>query len=993
MSRTSFHDSRARLAARRCIGILLLALLAAPLLRSQPAPAAETHRSPDGRYTYSVIPGDPMRARIYTLSNGLTVMLSVNALEPRIQTLIATKAGSKNDPADHTGLAHYLEHMLFKGTDRFGTRDFAREKPLLDQIEDLYETYNHTTDQAERRRIYRAIDSVSGVASTFAIANEYDKLVGSIGAVNTNAFTSVEQTVYQNDIPSNQLRKWLAIESERFRNPIFRIFHTELEAVYEEKNIGLDDDNDKVSDRGMAALFHNHPYGTQTTIGTIEHLKNPSLKAIRKYYGTYYVPNNMAIILAGDFDPDLTIAWIDSTFGSMTPKPIPAFTFAPEQTRTAPTVEHVYGPDPESVHIGFRLPGAGTRQAMLLELTDLLFAYKTAGLIDLNLKKRQKVLDAWSSPWIMKDYSTHWFTGLPKEGQSMEEVRKLLLGQIELLKKGKFDEEAMRGVLKNMRVDEIKRNQSNAGRAFTMMDAFTLGVDWNEYTRKLDMMEKVTKQEIVEFARKYYTNDYAVIYKHTGIDTTVVKVEKPPITPVEVNGDAQSEFVRALLATPATKIDATFLDYGKEITTLRLKNGLPIYYLPNNDNQLFTLYYVFDMGSWNDRKLPMAIRYLQYLGTDKYSADQLARKFFNLGCEFDVSVGDEQVYLSLSGLRENFEPALKLFEEMLANVRPDQKALKGMIDQELKVRADAKLDKQAILWRGMLNYAEYGPKNPFTDRLSEKELKSLKADELTRYIRTLSDYSHTVLYYGPTGGDELKGLLDANHRMAASPLAPLPARVYPRKEMKENIVYFVNFDMVQAEILWLNRSQQFDPATVPVASLFNEYYGGSMASVVFQNLRESKALAYSTFARYDIPKKQGEPFYILGYIGTQADKIGEAVPAMNGLLNDMPRTEQAFTAAKEGLRNQMETGRITRADILFDYLTARKRGLDHDIRRDIYGSLEGMTLDDLQRFHDQQYKDRAYAYCVLGSKERIDMKELGKYGRVVELSLKDVFGY
>jgi predicted Zn-dependent peptidase len=399
------------------------------------------------------------------------------------------------------------------------------------------------------------------------------------------------------------------------------------------------------------------------------------------------------------------------------------------------------------------------------------------------------------------------------------------------------------------------------------------------------------------------------------------------------------------------------------------------------------------MGNRNDRRLPFALRYLQYLGTDKYTADQLARKFFDLGCEFSVNAGDDQSYIALSGLQESFVPAVKLFEEMLDNVRPDKGALAGMIDQELKMRADAKLDKETILWRGMLEYAEYGPKNPFTDRLSEKELRALSAEDLTTMLHTITDFRHKVLYYGPGGKDELTAELNADHRMPATPVAPPPETVYTRSDIKENVVYFVDFNMVQAEIVWLGRSAQFDPATVPVASLFNEYYGGSMASVVFQNLRESKALAYSTFARYDIPQRKSDPFYIVGYIGTQADKLNEALPAMNSILNDMPRTERAFTAAKEGLRNQMETGRVTRADILFDYLAAQKQGLDHDIRSDIYGKLDRETLDDLQRFHDQYYKDKPYAYCVLGSKKRIDMKELGKYGRVVTLSLKDIFGY
>ncbi len=948
---------------------------------------------PAGNYTYASVPNDPLGVRVYTLKNGFTVMISVNKSQPRIQTLIATKAGSKNDPASHTGLAHYLEHMLFKGTDRYGTKDYAKEKVYLDQIEALYEQYNHTTDAAQRRAIYHSIDSVSGIAARYAIANEYDKLTGSIGATGTNAFTSVEQTTYVNDIPQNQLEKWLTIESERFRAPVFRLFHTELEAVYEEKNIGLDNDDRKVYESMLAGLFKHHPYGTQTTIGTVEHLKNPSLQEIRKYYNTYYVPNNMAMILAGDLDPDATIAMVDKYFGGFPSKPVPAFTFQPEVPRSSPEEVNVYGPDAENLVIAYRFPGAGTRDALLLELTDLLLAYKTAGLIDLNLKKQQRVLDASSSPNIMKDYSLHRFTGVPKQGQTLEEVRDLILEQINKLKRGDFDETMLKAVIRNLKVDQIRQYESNDGRAFAMLDAFVLGQPWADYAGKLDAMSRLTKQEIVDFANRYYNNDYLVVYKRSGEDKSIVKVEKPAITPVDVNRDDQSPFLKKVLGTPAPAIKPVFLDYKHDIQRVSLKNGVDMLYLQNKENDLFSLYYVFDMGRRNNRTLPYAIKYLQYLGTDKYSAEQLSKEFFKLGCEFGVSTGEDQVYVSLSGLKESYEPALKLFEELLANVRPDPKALEGVIGQDLKARKDAKQDKQTILWSGLRNYAIYGKNNPFTDRLPEADVRALKADDLVRQIKELNGFKHRVLYYGPDASQSVAASLNAFHRTPATLRDYPPAVDYARKDMNENVIYFADFDMVQAEVVWLSKSEPFSASTVPVASLFNEYYGGGMSSVIFQTIRESKALAYSTFAAYQVPAKKTDPCYILSYVGTQADKLPEAVPAMNELLTTMPRTEQSFSTARDGLKNQIETERITKTAILFSYLAAEKRGLDYDIRKDVYAGLNKLTLNDLNSFHNARYKGKAYAYCVLGSKSKVNMDELKKYGRVVNVSMEELFGY
>src|SRR5580698_8068106 len=288
------------------------------------------------KYAYVTVPNDPTNGRIYTLPNGLTVYISQYKAEPRIQALIATKAGSKFDPHDATGLAHYLEHMLFKGTDKYGTADYAKEKPLLNEIDSLFEQYRHITDTAQRTAMYHKIDSVSQLASHYAIANEYDKMMTAIGSRGTNAFTSVEQTVFQEDIPSNELEPYLQIESDRFQNPEMRLFHTELEAVYEEKNRNLDNDDEKVYEAQNALLFKKHPYGTQTTIGTIHDLKNPSLKDIINYFHTYYVPNNLVMSLSGDVNPDTAIREIDKYFGSYPSKPVPNFDPPKEDPITAP---------------------------------------------------------------------------------------------------------------------------------------------------------------------------------------------------------------------------------------------------------------------------------------------------------------------------------------------------------------------------------------------------------------------------------------------------------------------------------------------------------------------------------------------------------------------------------------------------------------------------------------------------------------------------------
>jgi len=955
---------------------------------------SQTETYTSGNYTYETVNGDPLKARIYKLQNGLTVFMTIYKNEPRIQTYIAVKAGSKFDPSDATGLAHYLEHMLFKGTDKYGTKDFEREKVYLDKIINLYDVYCNTTDKNERTKIYHQIDSFSGIASQYAIANEYDKMLSSIGSKGTNAYTWVEQTVYTNDIPSNQLEKWLTIESERFRHPVMRLFHTELEVVYEEKNIGLDNDGNKEWEALFLGLFPTHPYGTQTTIGTIENLKNPSIQKVINYYNTYYVPNNMAISLSGDFDMDEAIKLIDEKFGKLPPKDVPEFIPPVESPITSPVIKEVYGPESEEMYIGYRFGGVSTPDVDMVTMISKILYNRTAGLIDIDLVQSQKVLDASAFLMDFKDYSSFLLYGKPRNGQTLEEVKDLLLTEVEKLKKGDFPDWLTEAIINNIKLDETKSLESNRRRAHAFIDAFILGIPWQDYISQTDRLSKITKEDIVKFANERFGNNYVIAYKRKGEDKNVQKVEKPQITPVNVNREEQSKFLTDLVNMPAPDIQPVFPDYKNDIKQTQLSNGTPVYYIENTENSTFNLYYVLDFGTNSDKKLGLAIGYLEYLGTSKYSPSELKQEFFKIGCSFSVSSSEDQVYVSLGGLSDNFDKGLELFEEFLSDIQPNKDALDNLVNDILKEREDNKLSKDNILWDAMFSYAKYGPQSPFTNRLSENELKSITPEELVSILSKLEKYPHMVLYYGPLGVDALAANLNAKHIIKGEQL-PLPLQVdFPEKPTDENIIYFVNYkDMVQAEIIFLSKDGLYDKNKAPYISMFNEYFGSGMSGIVFQELRESKALAYATFASYSTPQKKENSYYIFTYIGTQADKLAEAMKGTLDILNEMPESQITFDAAKNSLLNQIKTSRTTKTSIIFDFLAAKKRGLDYDIRKDIYEQVPALTLTNIKKFQMENLKNRNYAILVLGDKDKIDMKVLEKYGKVKSLSLEEVFGY
>lgn len=944
-------------------------------------------------YKYDSVPGDPMKVRIYTLDNGLKVYMTVYKNAPRIQGAIAVKTGSKNDPSNNTGLSHYLEHMMFKGTDKYGSLDYAKEKPQLDKIDSLYEVYKTQKDTVLRKKTYHLIDSISGVASTFAIANEYDKMMAAIGAKGTNAFTSVEQTVYIDDIPSNQLETWLTIESERFRMPVFRLFHTELEAVYEEKNISLDNDDEKAWDSLSSGIFKKHPYGTQTTIGTVEHLKNPSLKALRAYYNEKYVPNNMAICISGDFNPDEAIKLIDEKFGSMQKKEVKPFISPVEDPITKPVVKEAIGPNAESVMLAFRLGGANSKDVDVMTLMDMILANSTAGLIDLNLVQQQKVLSAGSYADVMKDYSMHVFYGNPKEGQKLEDVKDLLLSQIELVKKGDFPNWLLSAIISDLKLQEIKKQESNMSRDFEMMTSFIEETAWKDNVELSDRLSKITKQDVIDFANKNYGTNYVVVYKRTGEDKNVNKVIKPTITPVTINRDVQSAFLTDILAKVPYEINPVFVDYDKDVKKFSVEDNIQCYYNENKENKTFTLYYIFEMGSNNDKKLPLAIDYLPYLGTSKLKPAEVKQEFYKAGCTFDVSSSEDQVYVSLSGLSENFTKGLELFENLLADAQPDQEALDNLVSDKLKQREDNKLSKDVILWSGMDNYGTYGPKNPYTNILSEAELKAVKANELITQIKGLTSYQHSIMYYGTQPVDTLKILLNKYHKVPAT-LKTIPAETkFEELPTTENKIYVVDYDMKQVEIVMLSKSGKFDKANVPSIRLFNEYFGSGMNSVVFQELRESKALAYSSYAGYTSPYRLDKSHYIYSFIGTQNDKLPEAMKAMFDVINNMPESEKSFDAAKEAIIQKIRTERVTKTNILFNYYNAKKLGLTYDIRKDVFEKVPAMKFADLLAFQQKYLKDKKYTILVIGKKKDLDIKTLENYGKVTYLKLEDVFGY
>ena len=943
---------------------------------------------------YDTVPGDPTGTRIYTLDNGLKVYMSVNRDEPRITAHIAVRVGSKNDPRETTGLAHYFEHLMFKGTESFGTQNYSLEKPLLDEIEQLFEVYRNTTDEKERAAIYHRIDSVSYEASKYAIPNEYDKLMAAIGASGTNAYTSYDVTCYTENIPSNELENWAIIQADRFANNVIRGFHTELETVYEEKNMSLTDDTEKMYDAIFASLFKKHPYGLQTILGSQQHLKNPSITNIKNYYKEWYVPNNMAVCISGDLDPDKAIKVIRKHFGSLRPNPdLQYLEYEPEDPISEPIVTEVRGLESPKVMIAWRFPGANDPDNLKLTLIGDILYNGTAGLIDINVNQPQKVLSLYGGVYSLADYSVLMFIGEPKQGQSLEEVKDIILGQVDILKKGEFDESLLAATANNYKLSQMRMTERASGMVSAYVSSFINNEPWSSTVHMVDNISAITKDDIVAYANAHLGDNYAEVLKLQGEDTGIEKIEKPHITPILTNRDTSSQFLRDIMASEVAPIEPVFVDFDKDMDILTAKAGIPVYYKQNTTNGIFQLVYVFETGSDTDKMLSYAMQYLDYLGTEDMSPMEYRQAFYNLACSYAVIPGSDVTYAVVSGLAENMEEAVSLFEKLIAGATANPEALAGMKANILQQRSNAK-HEQMSNFRMLQMYGVYGKDNPARSDLSDRELRGLTDRTLLERIHNLFDYEHKVLYYGPLTGEETVNSVNALHQVPEK-LIPLEGtRKYREQLTKENRILLAPYESNQIYLFsFSNNGETYDPAVVPAATMYNAYFGGGMNGIVFQEMREARGLAYSASARYELPARKDGYCLYTDFIATQNDKMIDALDAFNSIINDMPVSQNAFDIAKESLLNNIRTQRTIKSDVLWAYLEAQKLGLDYDINRDIYNSVLNYTLQDVIDFQQNTVKDRTYTICILGDPENLDLKSLTKYGKITRLTTDEIFGY
>ena len=505
-------------------------------------------------------------------------------------------------------------------------------------------------------------------------------------------------------------------------------------------------------------------------------------------------------------------------------------------------------------------------------------------------------------------------------------------------------------------------------------------------------MSHITKGDIIKWAEKYLRDDnYAIVYKRQGEDKDVIKVTAPKITPIKSNRDMQSTFLAEITGTEVDPIEPVFVDYEKSLSKFNV-NGLDVLYVHNKLNDLTDLTYQFNIGKQNDPALELAVGYLEYLGTPTRSAEEIAQEMYQLACSFDLYSGISTSIISISGLSENIPAAMNIVEDLIYNAVPDEEILANLKSDMLKERADAKLN-QGACFNALQEYIFLGKDFVKSTTLSDKQIEDLTSEELLGKIRNLMDCNHEVSYYGPATENEVKELIRENHRIAEN-LKPLTLRYPEAVPTPSAKVYLAPYDAKQIYYLqYSNNGEKLDLEADPYIKLYNEYFGGGMNAIVFQEMREARGLAYSASGRLLEPEYKDDSYKYFAFIATQNDKMQTAIEAFDEIINDMPVSETAFNIAKEALTTKYRTERITGRNILRSYQNARDMGITEPRSKKIYEKLPELTLEDVKNTQEKWVKDRTYCYGILGDIKNLDTDYLKTLGTVEVLTLEDIFGY
>lgn len=944
--------------------------------------------------------GDPFKVHQFTLKNGLKVYFTQNKQAPEFYSEIVVRAGSKHEPTDATGLAHYLEHLLFKGTNTLGTSNYEEEKKLNEQVIEAYDKKFASSDPVERAALAKKIDELAVKAAAHVIPGEYDRLLSAFGQKYLNAHTSREETVYKVGLPKNRFEQWAKLEAKRFQNPVFaRTFQWELEVVYEEKNRGADNPDWGIWDQIQSSLYPNHPYG-RSVIGTTEHLKNPSIRKVQEFFDTYYIPNNISIVISGDLEPEQVEKVITEAFSNWPQKDLPDFKSTQEPPLTSRVFAEIQFVAEPVVALAYRLPAFKTEDVIAMTLVDRLLGNGVAGILD-DLNSSQKLKGAGCSLDLSNDYGALYFFSDVQTTQTHEQVEKELLAAVDAIKNGDFSDELLVAAKNEIKKEQMKALEDNRSRVAIIREADLRQIEWQEYLDRQEQLLKIGREEIINTAKKYLGPGFVAVYRKNGTAPRD-KVTKPKITPIAgKTAQGPSPVFKELISAEIDKIEPVFFDLNNK--ELSKDEGAKASYLHSENplNDLADLSIEFHFGANDSEKLCPLIGTLDFASSGNpdsggMNASDLNKKFYQLGVSKKFSCSTEKLSIQLSGLEENLEEALKLTHQLLFSAELTDKQFNDYISSILQDREKSLKEAETIL-SAARTFLISGSDSAYLKSISNGELKNLNFADFPALRDQALGAKRDILYTGKNPLSVVQKMVEA--------VFPTPEKVTDGKRNsairietpEQPTIYFYNRpDMSQALVNFIsageNYSQQENIEQLK-DHLFIQFFSGSMGAVVFQEIREKRALAYSASASYSPASRHGDQKYLSGFAGTQSDKLTETIHVFHDIIHDVPWSEPAFNVAKAALEVSMRTERIGFRSIPSTYQYYKERQLSRDPRAFYLEKLASLKMNEVSKHILSTVSAAAPRIIVVGDKKTINFEPLKSRYKIESLEQKDIFGY
>ena len=935
-----------------------------------------------------------LKVKEYRLENGLTVWLNEDHSQPKVFGAVVVKAGAKDCP--DTGIAHYFEHMMFKGTDRIGTLDYESEKVLLDSIAMKYDELAMTEDTAARARLQKEINELSIRSSEYVIPNEFNRLINRFGGSGLNAATSYDATIYFNTFSPQYMVQWAEINSERLINPVFRLFQSELETVYEEKNMYGDFIGGQVMDTLMARYFGPHPYA-YPIIGSTKNLKNPRLTEMHKFFEDYYVASNMALILSGDFDAQQVMPILEKAFSRIRSGNAPKqekVMLPPFNGRETMKVKFPI-PFIKAMGLGFRGVSANHEDQVALNIAvNLLNNANGTGYLD-KLMVEHKLMGALAINESMNEAGILAVAIMPKLLiQSYSSAEKMVWDEINRVKNGDFSDEMFNSLKLEQKRQYASSLENIDSRATIMMNLFSQGKSWNDYLNEVARIESITKEDVVRVAQKYFSNNYLCVTKSTG-KYPKDNLPKPAFSPVVPrNADASSSYAKQLEKIPEQQVAPRIIDFEKDVKTSKLTPLVTLYTTPNPLNDIFTLNISYGIGALEQPELMQLTNYLQLLGTESLSFEQFRSRLQSIGSTLAFDVTPDAFVMKVTGFDNHIDETMKLVGDFIRHAKADDKKLRQIVD-------DAKVSEKAFFKSGdnvasaLLEQVKYGDQSRYLRKLSLSQIKKLKGKDMLAIYDKVRSVQCDLHYCGTLPVEKVIGTIRQHLPLERTTVASNSPYYRELKQYDRPTVFFIDMpDMAQSIVYgYVKGDPVDDKASRHASRLFSVYFGGDMSSLMFQEIREFRSFAYRTSGRYQLPNHahKGTAGSFTAMLSTQSDKTLDALGVLDSLIREMPLKPERVEAVKQTLVNRINNDYPPFRNLSEKVASARMEGFDRDPAEEFLRDIATMDMQDISRFYREQISGRPVVYVIAGNRKRIDMNKLAEYGTIVKVKKKDIY--